>query len=472
MRVLAAIGLLLALTASAAAETGDELIDRFQLQPLRELTGELSALTLKEPLTPEQYAHIVEIRRRHPALVRLGAMDQADHLMIASALCRAPADSLCVANVTQALVCLADRCEVALRADVSSKDLVELPEECTKYKARKRTSALGLGIEWGTGVQRTAHPSDGAAWSVGIETRLRLGRRIGAVARVDRVAGRDEAEDMDGDGKDDRSTGSITRILALAGPSIVLDQARFEDEKRFVRLDLLAGYMATQSQPDESGVAAGADLSFQLWGIRLGARVVQGFAGAQNASIGLAHIGFVAGGSPPDSHGADCDKEGKRSSPFALGLDFPLSGYGISNLGYITPGIGVEGLWHLSKSFDALARADLLLFPGDERDRVIHQAVLAGFRIDHGKYRWGTGFFTTIAAGYTHEAGLSPSDTDSGPIADVSLAWGNRDAEGAGYVRLHARIGLTSENVDYFAIFLSGGLELRFDKNRWKDRYP
>ena len=472
MRAFAAIGLVLALTTSAAAETGDELIDRYQLQPLRELTPELSTMTLNEPLTPEQYARIVEIRTRHPALVRLGGIDQAEHQVIAWALCRSSADSPCFAHVTQALRCLADRCEVALRADVSSRDVVELPAECTKYTARKRTSPLGLGIEWGTGVQRTAHPSDGGAWSVGIETRLRLSQRLGAVARVDRVAGRDEAVDMDGNGTDDLSTGSITRILALAGPSIVLDQARFEDEKRFVRLDLLGGYMATLSQPDESGLAAGADLSFQLWAIRIGARVVQGFAGAENATVGLAHIGFVAGGSPPDSHGEACDKEGKRSSPFALALDLPLAGYAISNLGYMATGIGIEGLWHLSKSLDALARADLLLFTGDDRDRVIHQALLAGFRWDHGKYKWGTGFFTTLAAGYTHEAGLSPSETDSGPIGDISFAWGGRAAEGAAYLRLHGRIGLTSENVDYLAIFLSGGVELRFDPRRWKDRHP
>jgi hypothetical protein len=471
MRAVVALGLVLAMTASATADRGDELIDRYQLQALRGLTGELAALQLTEPLSPEQYARLIELRERH-RLGRIGAVDETEQHVIATTLCASTPDASCVAHVTQALRCLADRCEVNLPADVARVDAVELSAACTKYSTHRRSSALGLGIDWGQGWQRSGHPTDGGAWSLGIETRLRLSRRLGAVARVDRVAGRDAAEDMDGNGVDDRYTGSITRILALAGPSIVLDHVRFEETKRFVRLDLLAGYMGTQSQPDESGPAAGIDLGFHLWAMRLGARVVQGFGGAENATVAVAHLGIVAGGAPPDRQGADCEMQERRSSPFALAVDIPLIGYGISSLGTIATGFGVEGLWHLSKSFDALARADLLLFPGDKRDRVIHQAVLAGFRWDHGKYRWGTRFFTTLAAGYSHEAGPSPSDTDSGPIADLSIGWGGMASEGAAYFRLHGRIGLTAENVDYFAIFFSGGLEGRFDPRRWKDRHP
>ena len=47
-------------------------------------------------------------------------------------------------------------------------------------------------------------------------------------------------------------------------------------------------------------------------------------------------------------------------------------------------GLGIEGAWYLSRTFDALVRADMLVFPGDERERAIHQAALAGLRIDHG----------------------------------------------------------------------------------------
>lgn len=473
MRATVVFSVLLATAAPVAADRGGELIERYQLQPVRDLVGELAALPLQEPLSPEQYGRIVALRQRNPALARVGVLDDVDRDVIAASLCTSSSEPGCIRTLTLALRCLADRCEVSLPADATRKDVIEVPPACSKYRTRKRTPALGVGLDWGTGWQRSGHPSDGGAWSLGIETRLRLGRRLGVVARVDRIAGRDEAVDEDGDGTDDRSTGSITRIAALAGPSIVLDHARLFSTRRFMRLDLLAGYLATRSQPDESGLAVGADLSYQVSAIRVGARLVQGVRGADEATTFVGYLAIAPGAAPPDPVGTDCEVESKRASRLALAFDLPLGGYAISKLGYSTPSLGFEAIWNLTRSLDAVARADMLIYTGDERDRVLHHALLAGLRVDHsrtkGRREW-TGFFTTWLAGYSSEAGLTPSDTDSGPVFDASLGWGVQDDDAAAYVRVHGRIGLTAENVDYLSFFLSGGLELRLDPRRWKRR--
>jgi hypothetical protein len=163
-----------------------------------------------------------------------------------------------------------------------------------------------------------------------------------------------------------------------------------------------------------------------------------------------------------------------RSTRLALGFDFPLGGYGISSqLGYLAPGLGIEAKWYLSRSFDAVTRADLLVFPGDDRDRVVHQAVLAGLRIDHGKdteRSSRTGVFSTVLAGYSHAAGLTPTTVGSGPVADLSVAWGGQGRDGAAWLRLHARFGIAPDNLDYRVLLLSAGFEFRFDSRWWRDR--
>jgi hypothetical protein len=454
---------------------GDTLVEHFKLEPLRALAGELAATPLGDPLLPAEYAHLVELRRGAPELVRLGAIDDADLGAIASSLCHA-ATGACVDTTERALHCLADRCTVVLPPpDPRRADLVDLPKDCHQFSNRQHSTPLGLGIDWGNGWQRSKYPSDGRVWSFGIEGRMRFGHTLGAVARVDRSAGPDAATDLNHDGHDDVSTGSITRFSALAGPSFVLDNTRFEDTTRSIRLDLLAGYMATGSQPNESGPAAGVDLSFQLWAMRLGMRVEQGLADASGATMALAHIGFLSGSSPDYHDETDCGAESaSRATRLAVGFDFPMGGYGFSSqLGYLVPGVGVEALWHLTPAFDIITHADLLIYPGYERDRAIHQAVLAGLRIDHGKHprsEWTTGYFTTVMAGYSLGAVLTPSTTGSGPVTDVSFAWGGQGPEGAAYVRLHGRFGLSSDNSDYRALFLSLGFELRLDPRVWRDR--
>lgn len=456
-----------------ACARGDALIERFSLQAVRPLAGTLAALPLADPLTPEQYTRVIELRRQTPALVRLGAVDDADLELVAAALCRATNDA-CTASTARALCCLADRCAVALPPpDPRRADVVD--ESCDRYTTHKRSPPIGVGIDWGTGWHHSRYPSDGRAWSFGIATRLRIGRKHGAVARVDRVAGRDEAEDTDGNGRDDRSSGSITRVSALAGPSFILDATRFERTTRFLRLDLLAGYVATRSQPDEDGPAAGFDLAYQLWAVRAGVRFVQGFGDARDATTVLAHLGFAAGGAPEYSHGTTCSGDtDERSSRLALGVDVPLGGYGISSqLGYLATGLAFEAKWHLTSSLDAVTRADMLVFPGDDRDRVIHQAVLGGMRIDLGpdtERSSRSGFFTTVLAGYSHGAALTPTTVGSGPVVDLAVAWGGQGREGAGWFQLHARFGVTPDNIDYRVLFLSAGFELRLDPRRWRDR--
>ena len=452
---------------------GDALIDRYSLHDARGVAGTLAGLTLSDPLTTSEYAAIVELRRRTPALIRVGAIADPDLVLIAAALCHARSGA-CTTATARALQCLADRCEVAF-PETARVDVIEWPENCNRYVTRKRSPRLGLGFDWATGYQRSKYPVDGAVWSLGVESRLRLAGRIGAVARVDRSSGRDEAIDTDGNGTDDQSTGLVTRITALAGPAFILDFAPFEEVVRSVRLDLLGGYMATRSQADEAGPAAGFDLAFHMSIVRLGLRVVQGFGGASEATMVMGHLGFVVGNGPEFDESSDCGGQTKqRRSRIALGLDWTLGGYGITKqLGQLAAGIGVEAYLYVLRSFDLVARADLNLFPGDERDRVIHQALLLGVRWDHGEKSLRSnsrnGFFSTYMVGHTHGAALADSTAATGPIADVSLAWGIQSREGGAYVRLHGRFGLL-DNTDYRALFLSAGLELRLDPDRWRPR--
>jgi len=450
---------------------GESLIDTYTIQPVRQLSAELAALPFAEALTQAQYARVVEMRQRVPALQRLAAIDDAQLAVIASALCHAETGD-CVAATSRALTCLADRCAVALPvADPRTADVATVVPACSRYVSRNRSPRFGLGFEWGNGVQRSKHPIDGRVWSLALESRLRLSHRFGVVARVDRSAGRDEATDVDGNGTDDVADGTLVRIGAMAGPSVMFDYRIYEDQPLFMRLDLLGGYLATRSKPDESGPAAGIDITMQLAMVTAGVRVIQGFGDALDASMLVGHLGILLGSSPEPRIGPDCEADvGHRASRLAIGIDMPFGGYGFAtDLGYLGTGLGFEAVWNLTKSLDVATRADLLVFPGDERDRVIHTAVLAGLRIDHGeRQRSRIGFFSTLMAGYTHGAGFTPTTTGTGPVADVSLGWGGQDREGAAFLRLHGRFGLSPDNYDYRALFLSAGFELRFDGKYWR----
>src|SRR5690606_3429879 len=277
-------------------------------------------------------------------------------------------------------------------------DDVLVPRDC-KPRPRKRSSPMGVAIDWGNGWQRAGAPNDGRLWSLGFEGRMSMGGRTGIVARVDRSAGRDEATDVDDNGRDDMSTGSITRFTALAGPSYVLHAARFQKSTRFLRLDLLAGYTATRSQSDEAGIVGGLDLGYQVAALRLGVRALQGVGDAASATMVLAHLGISVGSVPYTTDERHCRVK-DPGSRLAIGFELPLGGGGFSKqLGYMATGLGLELYWFLHRRIDAVAHGDLLLFPGNDRDRMIHQAVLGGFRFDHGPKRTrrkSTGWFSTV----------------------------------------------------------------------------
>jgi hypothetical protein len=449
---------------------GEAVIARLSLQPITTIASELVTIRVDDPITAEQYARLIELRKRVPSLLRLGALDDPDLTAVAETLCHADSGD-CVDGTTRTLRCLADRCAVVLpKQDPKKADVITLPPDCHQYSTHQRSPAYGVGVDWSTGAQTSRYPTDTGAWSFGIEGRYRFSHLLGAVARVDRIAGRDEATDVDNNGHDDVSTGEITRIDALAGPSFVIDSTRFDDSQRFLRVDVLGGYLSTRSQPNESGPAAGIDVAYQVWAFRFGLRYVQGFADASNASILLAHIGFTTGSDPQYDSDADCGSSTSiRSSRLALGFDFPLLGYGLSSeLGYVAPSLGIEMPYHLTHRLDAIARGDLLIYPGYQRDRTLHQALLAGIRIDHSDRT--TGYFTTVMAGYTHGIGFTPTTVGSGAVADVGFGWGGQGAEGAGSVRVHYRQGVGPDNFDYRAVFISGGFELRFDPHSWRDR--
>jgi len=471
-----AIVIVIAMVVPAAAQQpsrGDELIDRMQLQPLRALVAEIAALELSDPLTQPQYAKIIELRQRAPTLARLGAVDEADLAAIAIALCSTPT---CTATMSHALRCLADRCEVALPTEERKlSDVLTVPETCKPYAQPGRSAPLGVGLDTGTGYARSSYPADGQATEVGIEARLRLTNRIGSVARIDYISGKDATTDIDDNGKDDMWTGSVTRVAALGGLSFVWGYARFEDEPRFVRLDLLGGYVSTRSQMNEAGPAAGFDLAYQLWIMRMGLRVVQGFDEADHTTMVIGHFGILAGSMPTlkDDGCSKTPSSSKNTSRLALGMDFPLIGYSLpTDLGFAAFGFGLSLQYYLTRKLDAVAQGDLISYPGYERDRTIHQALLAGIRIDHSKETWRgakTGFFSTAMAGYTHSAGFEDVKT-TGPVGDLSLGWGIQSKEAAAYLRLHGRFGISPDNSEYRAIFISGGFELRLDPDRWRPR--
>jgi hypothetical protein len=347
---------------------------------------------------------------------------------------------------------------------------------CDPIANKTKSPARGIGFEWATGWQDDASPTDHRAWSLGFEARTRLPKRAGLVARLDRSTGRDKAIDADRDGRDDLGTGPVTRVSVMAGPSYAFAVAHDRDVVRFLQLDLLGGYQWTLSQDSEDGFVAGADLSYTLAVARIGMRYTQGFGDAQESRAVLAHVGFLVGSAPSYEYGSSCNRPSRTPTKIALALDIPLFGYGVSSkLDYIVPGFGIEGLYHVHTFFDAFVRGDILDSPGSGRDRSIYQTLLAGGRIDltGGKREGGgtrTGMFTTLGAGYAWAATTEPTTAGQGPVVDASIGWGGQGDDGAAYLRVHGRFGLLPDNQDMRAIFLSGGLELRLDRSKWKDR--
>ena len=416
-----------------------------------------------------------QLKQSRPALAAdIAALDPSTFHDVALALCANPSDSTCVSMTESALTCLAGQCQVF--NPLPPNDPPSPPPEpgCDPYVAKVRSPRAGLGFEWASGWQDDRYPVDGRAWSLGFEARRRMFGRFGLVARLDRSTGRDRAEDTNRDGRDDASTGAVTRMYVLGGASYMFGIQHDKDIARYAQLDVLGGYQATLSQSDEDGVAAGVDLSYQWAVARMGVRALQGFDRARESREVVVHVGFLVGAGPSMDYGAGCGNETRSETKWAIAFDLPLFGYGLSSkLDYVVPGFGLEGAYHLDGMFDMMTRVDLLDIPNSDRDRALYQSVLAGGRMDFMPAKESgsrTGFLTTLMVGYSHAATVEPTSAGSGPVLDASLGWGGQGDDGGGFIRLHGRFGLTPENADARAVFLSAGLEYRLDRRKWKDR--
>lgn len=437
--------------------------------------------TASEYISPDALRSLREWSAAQPGLqedVRALSSTSPEQLHeIATAVCNAP-DGNCVSKVQIGLLCLTNRCHEVTNVVYPDRDMQmdRGLRACDPSVNHIGSSRAGLGFEWANGWQDDRSPVDGRAWSLGFEARRRMAGRLGVIGRLDRTTGRDAAEDANRDGRDDRSTGEVTRMYLLAGPSYMFGIQHDREIARFAQLDLLGGYQYTLSQPDEDGAVAGFDLSYTLAVARMGIRALQGFGGAEDSRAVLVHAGFAFGAGPTLDVGSGCDSDDDKrdTTRWALALDLPLFGYGLSNkLDYVVPGFGLEGAYHASSLFDVMVRADLLDLPNGERDRAIYSALLAGGRFDFApktQKSTTTGFFTTLMVGYAHAATVTPTTAGSGPVLDAGVGWGGQGDDGGAFVRVHGRFGLTPENADARAIFLSGTLELRLDRRKWRDR--
>jgi hypothetical protein len=432
-----------------------------------------------ERIAPDDLSRLRAWAAVQPGLrddIRALASTSPEHLHeIAASVCSAP-DGDCVLKLQIALLCLTNRCYELNNVLPNDMQMDRGLRPCDPSVNHIGSSRAGLGFEWANGWQDDRFPVDGRAWSLGFEARARLTHRFGFVGRVDRSTGRDAAEVANGDGRDDRSTGEVTRMYVLAGPSYMFGIQHDRDIARYAQVDLLAGYQATLSQPDEDGAVTGFDLSYTLAVARMGVRALQGFGRADDSRAVLVHAGFVFGAGPRIAYGSGCgyDDEKRDTTRWALALDLPLFGYGLSSkLDYVVPGFGLEGAYHASSVFDVMLRADLLDLPNGDRDRTVYSTVLAGGRFDFApKYEKSTktGFFTTLMVGYAHAATVEPTTAGSGPVLDAGVGWGGQGDDGGAFLRVHGRFCLTPDNADSRAVFLSGTLELRLDRRKWRDR--
>ncbi len=354
--------------------------------------------------------------------------------------------------------------------------------QCARHEKQLHAPRTGGSVEYITGWQASGSPVEGHTSGFGLDLRHRLARRLALIARLDVTYGRDAGTDRDGDGRDDAGTGAVNRVSALGGATITLASTYHDDFVRFIELDLLGGYLATTSQPGEDGPVAAADISFQLVVPRFGVRVLQGLGAAGDARAVLAHLGLTIGGSPTFAVRVGCDggypDEDRGGSAWAVGVDIPLGGYAlVGGLGVVTPGLAVEAAYHATPYVQAVARADVLAFTNGDADRVVHQSVFAGGRIDLAPidrsegHRGGLGGTIVVLAGYAFASATEPTGARSGPVLDASIGFGGQAPHSAGGIRIHGRFGLARDNTDLRAIFLSAGGELRLDARRWGLRH-
>jgi hypothetical protein len=346
------------------------------------------------------------------------------------------------------------------------------PGTCDPWTATTSSPALGFGAEVQTGWQDSALPTDHRAWGFGFDIRRRVTNGFALVGRFDRTKGRDAGVDLDGDGRDDDGTGGVSRLFALAGPSLRFAM-RGRELPWFGQLDVLAGYTAMTSPGSEDGLVAGIDLSYQLAVLRVGVRALKGFGDADDARLLVVHIGPSFGAAPIVRYSGGCSWVETRAQPsrFGYGFDLALSGFGLgTGIGYMPPTVGLETSYAASRRVQPLARADLLVFLHGSKDHVLHQSLLGGLRVDLGsKDHLGnfSGLFVDLLAGYAWAAVTRPSTADSGAVTDVGIGYAIDDKDTVVRLRVHGRFGLAAENEDLRAVFVSMGVDLRATRELW-----
>lgn len=423
------------------------------------LLAEAERMNLEqEMLTKAQDERLKEWHKKLPAIVKnaigkLGKKTDSELLDIGFALCGGN-EINCARHLALALHCTTRTCEVEPEPPRPLPRNLESPS----CDSRVEGPSIGMGFEYGEGWQSGKSPAEGRVVSFGFELRHRLSNLLGVVTHISYSHGRDASIDEDGDGHDDISTGAVERGNILFGPSLMVMTSRGHEFGRTLQLDLLGGVWTGS---DESFVV-GADLSYQAIFMRFGIRALQSVEIGEARMI-VGHWGIGFGANPEESFGSKCGLDDPpRGSAWALGFDLPVVGYA-TELAWITPGFGLEGAYHINR-FDGLLHADVLVMPNGDKERSLFQSVLGGGRFDLDP------LFVTLLAGYSAVSAPSSSPIQSGVVADASVGWWSQADDAAVQVRLHARVGLTPEIRDLFAVFLSAGFELRLDRRRWIER--
>jgi hypothetical protein len=339
---------------------------------------------------------------------------------------------------------------------------------CDPYVVHRPGRRRGLAFEIGTGYQQNERPVDPLTLALGLSAERMLRRQIVLGMRMTYLTSGDALRDQDGDGRDDQETGNTHQVSLTAGPRLRRWDRSRENPAAW-EIGLGAGWVQALSDPGVSGPVAEIEIRHTWLSVAgLGLRVTQGFAGAEPYRIVLASASLGMGTLPARSWGAGCDfveREPEPGFPLALGVHLPLMGYGASDLGVMTPGLGLSLAIPLRPPVDLLLHGDLLWFLRQERDRLAMHTGLAGLRLAMPR---ATALAFTALAGYGIAYRPTPGNIDSGPVMDLGLSWDfAREREGGLYLGAHGRFGLASGNRDLLAILLAVRMEFRSSSYPW-----
>jgi hypothetical protein len=342
---------------------------------------------------------------------------------------------------------------------------------CDPYVVSHPAQRIGLGVEVGTGHLQSAPPLDHLALGLGVSTERMLRKRLLLGMRMTYLTSGDESRDEDADGRDDQDTGNIHLVSFTVGPKLRRWGPLRQQDPDAWDLGLAAGYVQALTEVGASGPVAEIELR-HTWSsiVSLGVRATQGFADAQDyrAILASAWLGVIS--KPERSWGAGCgfveNDDGKDTFAYGLGVHLPLVGHGvISDVGLMPPGLGLSLAMQVRYPVDVLLRGDFLWFLRQERDRLAMHTLLAGVRLARARTS-ALGF--TALAGYGIAYRPRPGNIASGPVVDLGVSWDfAREAKGGLYLGMHGRFGVSPDNNELRAIFLSAGLEARSNAYKW-----